>query len=160
MLKLKKTNRLPHVIMILILISLALILWVVFKDFSLSPAASFEKGNKYMTEGKSRQAETYLMMAANADDENVSKIAAYYLGELYRKGGNDFPVNGPKAELFLAKAADAGMHRAQYQLALMYDVGDKIVENRDKALYYMNEAAKSGMAEAQYALGVWLERGY
>ena len=61
---------------------------------------------------------------------------------------------------FLKKAADKGHIDAQYKLALMFDVGDKIPEDRHQALKYMKMASEQGMADACYALAVWQERGY
>jgi len=60
----------------------------------------------------------------------------------------------------LTRAAKGGEVQAAYQLGLLYDVGDKIPENRNLAIEYMNQAAESGLKEAQYALAVWTERGY
>jgi TPR repeat protein len=42
----------------------------------------------------------------------------------------------------------------------MFDVGDKIPEDRKQALKYMKMASEQGMADACYALAVWQERGY
>ncbi len=61
---------------------------------------------------------------------------------------------------YLKKSADKGHLMAQYKLALMFDVGDKIPEDRKQALKYMKMASEQGMADACYALAVWQERGY
>lgn len=68
--------------------------------------------------------------------------------------------NYPLALRYLTRAADSGHTQAQYRLALMYDVGDKIPENRDRAVSLMQQAADSNLPEALYALAVWQERGY
>ena len=60
----------------------------------------------------------------------------------------------------LTRAAKGGEVMAAYQLGLLYDVGDKVPENRRLAMEYMKQAAESGLKEAQYALAVWTERGY
>ena len=57
------------------------------------------------------------------------------------------------------RAAKKGLPKAQYELALMFDVGDKIPENRLEANKWMEKAANAGMPEALYAMGVWTERG-
>ena len=64
------------------------------------------------------------------------------------------------ALLSLTRAAKSGEIQAAYQLGLLYDVGDKVPENRNLAIEYMKQAAESGLKEAQYALAVWTERGY
>lgn len=60
----------------------------------------------------------------------------------------------------LTKAADGQIPDAQYQLALLYDAGDKIPENREKAIFYMKAAAQLNYRDALYVMGVWTERGY
>ena len=64
-----------------------------------------------------------------------------------------------KAVFYYEQAASLDMPAAQYELALLYDNGDKIPENRDKAINLMMKAAKT-LPEAKYALAVWIERGY
>lgn len=66
----------------------------------------------------------------------------------------------PQAARYMKKAADGGFTRAQYELALMYDAGDKIVENREQAKYYLNKALTAQLPEAFYVRAVWEERGY
>ena len=60
----------------------------------------------------------------------------------------------------LTRAAKGGEVQAAYQLGLLYDVGDKVPENRNLAIEHMKQAEKAGLADAQYALAVWTERGY
>ena len=61
---------------------------------------------------------------------------------------------------YLTRAADDGLPAAQYALALLYNVGDKIPENRELAKHYMLQAAAGDMPAAHHALGVWYEQGY
>ena len=68
--------------------------------------------------------------------------------------------NYDKATRYLIRAADGEIPQAQYELALMYDAGDKIPENRDLAKKYMAEALKRQLPEAYYVTAVWMERGY
>ena len=68
--------------------------------------------------------------------------------------------NYPKALRLMKRAADGDFPRAQYDLALMYDVGDKIPENREEAKKYLQEALRNGLTEAHYVRAVWEERGY
>lgn len=146
--KLKKIPYLTHSLFILIIISLFGIIYFSFKDFMLSPAEQFEMAQTAERDGSLRKAERYYLMATNGDDANVSKIASYYLGRLYKTGGDGFEINGRRAEMFLEQAALKGLPQAQYELALLYDVGDKIPENREKAIKWMNASAQQGYADA------------
>lgn len=137
-----------------------IILAVSMRDLFLSPNELMKYGMEKMRTEQFKAAERYLILASNTDDKTVSPLASFELGELYRKGKKTFPANGQKAALFLEKASVGGIPMAAYRLALMYDNGDQIVENRSKALFFMNQAAKAGIPDALYALGVWLERGY
>ena len=64
------------------------------------------------------------------------------------------------ALLSLTRAAKGGEAKAAYKLALLYDAGDKVPENRDLAIEYMRKALGANMPEAQYVTAVWMERGY
>ncbi len=145
---------------ILFLLSIGGIIYVVGRDFTLSPAELFETAQKAESEGSFKKAQRYYLLANSSNNKDTAKLAAYYLGRLYRKGGASFPIDGKKAELFLEQAAMQNVPQAQYELALMYDTGDKIPENRQKALKWMNLAAQNGLTDALYGLGVWIERGY
>jgi len=68
--------------------------------------------------------------------------------------------NYARAERYLIKAADGEIPQAQYELALMYDAGDKIPENRELAKKYMGGALKQHLPDAYYVTAVWMERGY
>ncbi len=156
----KRLKKISVVVFGLLIVSAALVFGVALKDFFKKPAEHFQAGAAYLAEGDYRRAERAFLWASKSDDPSVAPLAAYQLGEMYRKGGVSFEKDGAKASLFLDRAARAGVPAAQYHLALMYDVGDQIPENREKALFYMNEAAKNGYVDALYALGVWIERGY
>ena len=159
--KLKKIPYVIHLLFILIIIALFGIIYISFKDFMMSPAEQFEMAQLSEKEGALHKAERYYLMAANNDlDENVAKIASYYLGRLYRNGGEGFNINGRRAEMFLEQAAVKGLPQAQYELALLYDVGDKVPENRERAIHWMTQAARQGYTDALFGLGVWSERGY
>ena len=60
----------------------------------------------------------------------------------------------------LLRAAKGGLPDADYELALLYNAGDKIPENREKAIQHMKQAADRDFAPAQYVLAVWMEQGY
>ena len=64
------------------------------------------------------------------------------------------------ALLSLTRAAKGGNAQAAYKLALLYDAGDKIPENRELAITYMAEALNAKLPDAFYVTAVWTERGY
>lgn len=158
--KKKKTSKLSTVIFGLVIVTFLCVCALAAKDMFLTPAERLDAGLNALNKEQYQKAERYLIMAGDGEDKMISLQADYLLGELYARGGKNFKPNGKKAEMFLERAAVAGVPTAQYQLALLYDNGDKIPENRQKALFWMNEAARAGYTDALYGLGVWLERGY
>ncbi len=156
----KKNVRLSKLIFIAIVLVLIGIGGIVLRDFKMTPADQFETAQKAETKKAYRKAEKYYILASAASDKAVARIAAYYLGRMYKNGADNFPANGQKAEMFLEQSALQGLPQAQYELALLYDTGDKIPEDKVKAVAWMNEAAKQGYVDALYGLGVWVERGY
>lgn len=165
--KKKKISGLMTLVFILIILSVIGIGAVTLKDFFMTPSEQLQAAIGALEDGRIRKAERYFLMANESEDKDAVITSAYYLGQMYLAEGQKFKDNiqkaAPsykKAALFLEKAAAAGIVDAQYQLALMYDTGDKIPENRAKAMAWMNEAAKQGYPDALYGLGVWVERGY
>lgn len=163
----KKISGLSTLVFILIVLSLIGIGAVTLKDFFMTPSEQLQTAIAALEDGRIRKAERYFLMANESDDKDAAVTSAYYLGQMYLAEGEKVKdniqkaaPNYKKAALFLEKAAVSGIADAQYKLALMYDTGDKIPENRAKALSWMNEAAKQGYPDALYGLGVWLERGY
>ena len=55
--------------------------------------------------------------------------------------------------------AEQGDSYAQYNLGLMYDYGEGVIEDYTLAVYWYRQAAEQGHAKAQYNLGVMYERG-
>ncbi len=156
----KRKSIFKRVFLGLIFLSFCGIVYVVGRDFTLSSAELFEIAQKAESNGLFKKAERYYLLASSAQNNDTAKLASYYLGRMYRKGGTSFPINGKKAEIFLEQAALQNVPRAQYELALMYDTGDKIPENKIKAIKWMNSAAQNNLPDALYGLGVWIERGY
>lgn len=101
----------------------------------------------------------HLLIANKSKNPVVKLLSAYQLGKLYSRGENGISPDMKKAVFYYEQAANMKLPEAQYELALLYDVGDKVPENRDKAIKLMTEAAKV-LPEAKYALAVWIERGY
>ena len=81
--------------------------------------------------------------------------------EYFKKGLEQRSINRPiVAATYFEKAAQKGYHPAQYQLALMYDRGEGVPENKQKALFWAIQSAKMADPEALFTVAVWLERGY
>ncbi len=159
MIKLKR-SQLARFVFVLMFLGFFALVYMAYKDFSLTPAERFEYAQQAEKKGQFSMAERYYISAAGSSDKDVSKVAAYYLGLLYKRGEKNFPINGKRAEMYLEQASLENLPQAQYELALMYDVGDKIPENRERAVHWMNLSAKQGYTDALYSLGVWIERGY
>lgn len=157
---LKKIFSISNILIALIICSLVLIASISAKDYFMTPENKLYTALDLMRQNKPHKAERYFLMASKSDNTLISKLSSYYLGNLYLKGDSGFNKNPQKAEAFLEKSALLGSTRAAYELALLYDIGDQIPENRDKAIIYMIQAAEAGNPDALYAMGVWAERGY
>ncbi len=156
----KKKMTVSRVLLILIAVCIFVIGALAVKEALISPAERLVLAVQSLNAKEYKKAERNFLIVEETGDAEQRLSAAYYLAQLYHKGAEGFAANGQKAAIFYEKAGMLGLPEAQYQLALMYDTGDKIPENRSKALLWMNEAAKQGMPEALYSLGVWIERGY
>ena len=129
------------------------------KSWRMTPEAHFNRAMSLLNE-QPQHALSHLLLANKSKLPAFQAMSAYHLAKLYHKGPKGVPQNIQKAVFYYEQAANnAKLPQAQYELALLYDVGDKIPENRDKAIHYMMEAAKV-LPAAKYALAVWIERGY
>ena len=72
----------------------------------------------------------------------------------------DYVKCGPIVEQDLLAKAQNGDAEAAYKLALLYDTGDRVPENREKAIYWLQKAEQANLPDAQYVMAVWSERGY
>ena len=72
----------------------------------------------------------------------------------------DYVKCGPIVEQDLLAKAQNGDAEAAYKLALLYDVGDRVPENRERAVYWLQKAEQANLADAQYVMAVWAERRY
>ena len=72
----------------------------------------------------------------------------------------DYVKCGPIVEQDLLAKAQNGDMQAAYKLALLYDVGDRVPENRELAMYWLQKAEQANLADAQYVMAVWAERNY
>jgi len=64
-----------------------------------------------------------------------------------------------KAVMWLAKAAEQGDAKAQFNLGVMYDAGQIVAQNDVEALKWYRQAATQGDAKAQFNLGVMYSTG-
>lgn len=151
---------LSTIIAFFLVLSLLLIMGIVARDYRRSPDDNFVVGLHAMSRGEYVLAERGFARAMKSEIPEIVSVAAYRLGLLYSAGHPGVPKDGAKATAHFLMAAEKGILPAQYQLALLYDVGDKIPENRDQAKFWMERAADGGLIDAVYALGVWHERGY
>ena len=131
---------------------------VLLRSWNYTPDMHFVNAIELL-ETNPRRAASHFILAQKSQDDNIRLISALHLASLYHHGAKDVPVNMPKAVFYYEKAAQLNSPKALYTLALLYDVGDKVKENREKAKDYMTKAAYK-MPEAKYALAVWIERGY
>ena len=62
---------------------------------------------------------------------------------------------------FFQKAAQAESKQAAFQLAMIYFVGEGVIEQDvNRAVCYMEQSAKAGFPMAEYMLGEWYRKGY
>ena len=132
---------------------------VLEKTWRMTPESHFNLASKLLDQNTPAKALPHLIMASKSKQDGIQMLASYRLAQLYHHGAKAIPVNMEKAVKYYEKAATLSFPIAQYQLALLYDVGDKIPENRERAIQLMRDAAQT-LPEAKYALAVWIERGY
>ncbi len=58
-----------------------------------------------------------------------------------------------------ARPAEQGYRDAQYNLALMYDNGEGVTQDKAQAFLWYSKAAKQGDADAQFNVGVVYDNG-
>ena len=129
------------------------------KSWRMTPEVHFQEGLVLLNAHETNKALPHFLIALKSKTLPIKASSSYHLAKIYYKGSKGVPQNIEKAAFYYEQAASMGLPKAQYELALLYDIGDKIPENRDKAIYYMMNAAKV-LPEAKYALAVWIERGY
>lgn len=128
-------------------ISLAAQIWMSSKTGPKNPPASSKKKKPPSSLGKpGRGPETpaepkgrYPEAAANQAAKKLSERAAIELNERMKA---------------LARSAEAGNAKAQYQLALAYEIGSGVPQSHEEYLRWMKRAAASGLAEAVNTLAL------
>ena len=152
-------NKKRYFLIVLLAVFLIALGAVLEKSWRLTPETHYDLAIQLLEEGKQEKALHHLLMAYKSEFNAIKALSAHHLAKLYHKGVKGVPQNMKKAVFYYEQAANLEIPTAQYELALLYDVGDKIPENRDKAINLMMKAAKT-LPEAKYALAVWIERGY
>ncbi len=128
------------------------------KAYLTTPEEHFYLGTRCL-ESDPAKAVRHFKRAKESPLKSIQIRSQLYLAHLYHHGGQGVNQHIPTAVFYYEKLATEKIPEALYQLALFYDAGDKVPENREKAIDYMKQAAET-LPEAQYALGVWMEREY
>ncbi len=96
-----------------------------------------------------------LIARANGGDA----AAQYTLAQRYSTGAPGVPKDFAEAALWIRKAADQGMTKAQYALGMMYANGQGVMKDAAEAAKWVAKAAEGGDPAAQNTLGVIYEAG-
>ena len=140
----------------LILLSFIIIL-PIYKNAKMTPEEHWQEGLIALQNQKYGKAKTHLLKAA----QSKNALAFYTLGMMEIEGKNsDSKANPTDAAVYFESAANLGLKEAQYRLALLYDLGEGVPQDKRTALNWMLLAAAQGDIDAIFAAAVWLERGY
>ncbi len=137
------------------------------KEHSITPRFLFQIARAYTVDMQYDKAFHYNQLAADFD----YAAAQFCVGWAYNHHGKGAEYNRYKAAEWFRKAADQGHAKAQFELGIMYDLGDTYgfggpKEDHVKAAEWFLKAAKQGYAEAQsymggmYLDGVGVEQDY
>jgi len=97
----------------------------------------------------------HLVQAAEMGDAR----ALNELGEAYRDGNNDVPVDAQLANAFFEKSAETGYKTAQYNMALAYWSGIGVAQSYEQAGFWALKAAAQDQADAQYMMALLTQAG-
>ena len=125
------------------------------KDWRMSQTDHIQQGLLAYKQGDMKTAEHHLMMASDTRDAQASFILGSIL--LNKKPRGTYAAQAVK---YFKDSAQEGFVDAQYILALLYDQGLGVPEDKQQALQWGLLAAAQGHVPATYASAVWLERGY
>ncbi len=134
-----------------------LILIPIYKNANLTPQQHLQYALVALKQDQYPKAKAHLLRATKAQNA----YALYILGTMEIEGkNNDKKANPKQAAVYFESAADLGLKEAQYALALLYDRGEGVEQDKKKALKWAKMAAAQGDINAIYASAVWFERGY
>ena len=142
-----------------------LLMLPIYKNVKMTSLQHLQHGLVALQNSKYAKAKTHLLHVAQNQDIHASaeqKARAFFaLGSMEIEGKNiNSKANPKEAAFYFEKAASLGFKDAQYMLALLYDRGEGVDQNKEKALYWGLLSAAQGDINASYAVAVWLERGY
>lgn len=140
----------------LLLLSFLIVL-PIYKNAKMTPDEHWQEGLKSLQEGDYSNAKTHILKSAQAQNAK----AFFTLGTMELEGKNKANKANPvEAASYFESAANLGLKEAQYKLALLYDLGEGVPQDKQKALDWMLLAAAQDDLNAIYAVAVWLDRGY
>ena len=140
----------------LLLLSFVIIL-PIYKNARMTPEEHWQEGIAALKDAKYEKAKTHFLKVAQSQNAK----AFYTLGTMEMEGKNkDKKANPAEAATYFESAAYLGLSEAQYSLALLYDRGEGVAQDKRKALDWSLLAAAQGNVDAMYSSAVWLERGY
>ncbi len=84
---------------------------------------------------------------AGAVEDYETALTAYHIGDYDKAFG------------YFRKSADRGDTDSQYNLGIMYDNGEGVLENDKEAVKWFKKATAQGHANAQYNLGIMYANG-
>ena len=145
-------------ILIILILFFCLGIVLIFKT-PLSPALFVQKVEEAFSKKQYWKVIHLSKNHIHSKNTAIRKEALFFLGKAHLQPSYFF-YNPTKAEKAWQQAADLNHKQAAYSLALQYDTGNNIPEDKEKAIHYMQQAAKNNYPPALHALGVWIERGY
>ena len=140
---------------VFVLVTALAVVYPVFKYAMMSPQDHLRAGLSAYQLRDYKSAGRHLKAASQQND-----AAAFFILGSMQLTGQGMPKDAKSAAVNFEKAANLGYRHGQYMIALLYDRGEGVIENKQKALNWALLAAAQGDREATYASAVWLERGY
>ena len=138
-----------------VIITAAAVVYPVFKYAMMSPQDHLRAGLSAYQLKDYKSAGRHLKAASQQND-----AAAFFILGSMQLTGQGMPKDAKNAAVNFEKSANLGYRHGQYMIAVLYDRGEGVIENKQKALNWALLAAAQGDREATYASAVWLERGY
>lgn len=92
-------------------------------------------------------------------DVDLNKGVQYNLALTYYYGTPQTPVEKQRAFFWFMKAADENVVEAQYNLGIMYRLGEGTSANPQEAVKWITKAAESGLTVAENTLGLMYQSG-
>ncbi len=140
---------------IFIILIISFIAYPIFKYAMMTPIDHLKAGLSAYQLKDYEKAGRHLKAASQQND-----AAAFFILGSMQLVGQGMPKDPKSAAINFEKSANLGYRHGQYMIALLYDRGEGVIENKQKALNWALLAAAQGDREATYASAVWLERGY